>query len=46
MLTRAHDWRALLDSAMREEDLKQLRDHARTGHPLGGTTNSGDTNGY
>jgi putative transposase len=37
MLTRAHDWRALLDSAMREEDLKQLRDHARTGHPLGGT---------
>jgi len=36
-LLMAHDWRALLDSAKGEEDLKPLREHARTGHRLGGT---------
>jgi len=35
MLAMVSDWRALLDSAMAEEDLKQLRAHSGTGHPLG-----------
>ena len=35
MLAMVKDSRALLDSAMPEEELKQLRDHGRTGHPLG-----------
>ena len=32
------DWRAFLDSAMPEEQLRELRTHARTGRPLGNTT--------
>ncbi len=32
------DWKALLDSALPEEDLKLLRGHARTGRPLGDET--------
>ena len=35
MLAMVNDWRALLDSAMPEDQVKQLRDHGRTGHPLG-----------
>jgi len=37
MLAMASDWRALLDSALPEEQLRTLRNHARTGRPLGGT---------
>jgi putative transposase len=29
------DWRALLDSALAEEQLRELREHGRTGRPLG-----------
>jgi hypothetical protein len=29
------DWRAFLDSAMAEEELANLRNHSRTGRPLG-----------
>ncbi|GEM_PF-1386350 len=29
------DWRRLLDRAIREEELRDLREHARTGCPLG-----------
>ena len=38
MLAMVDDWRALLDSAMCEEDLRELRGHGRTGRPLGGAT--------
>ena len=38
MLAMAPDWRGLLDSAIPEEELRALREHARTGHPLGSTT--------
>lgn len=30
------DWRAFLDSATPEEELRDLREHGRTGRPLGG----------
>ena len=29
------DWRALLDSALAEEELRDFREHGRTGRPLG-----------
>jgi putative transposase len=32
------DWKALLESALSEEDLKDLRGHSRTGRPLGDET--------
>ena len=32
------DWRGFLDSALREEELRDLRAHARTGRPLGNPT--------
>jgi len=32
------DWKALLDSAVPEEDLNLLRGHGRTGRPLGNET--------
>ena len=32
------DWQGLLDSALREEQLRELRGHSRTGRPLGGDT--------
>jgi putative transposase len=32
------DWKALLESALSEEDLKDLRGHSRTGRPLGDQT--------
>ena len=35
MLAMIADWRGLLNSAIREEDLRDLREHARTGCPLG-----------
>ena len=38
MLAMVPNWRALLDSAMAEEELKQLRAHSGTGHPLGSST--------
>jgi putative transposase len=35
MLAMIDDWRGFLDSAIREEETQDLRDHGRTGHPLG-----------
>ena len=32
------DWQGLLDSVLREEQLRELRGHSRTGRPLGGDT--------
>ena len=38
MLAMVDDWRAFLDSLMPEEQLRDLRTHARTGRPLGDAT--------
>ena len=38
MLAMVASWRGLLDSAIREEELRDLREHSRTGCPLGNTT--------
>ena len=38
MLDMVNDWRAFLDSSMPEEELRNLRNHARTGRPLGNAT--------
>ena len=38
MLAMIADWRGLLNSAIREEELLDLREHARTGCPLGNAT--------
>jgi putative transposase len=38
MLAMVNDWRALLDSALGEQELQDLRDHVRTGHPPGSPT--------
>ena len=38
MLAMVPDWRGLLDSASPEEELRALREHGRTGHPLGSTS--------
>ena len=35
MLAMVDDWRALLNSAMREEEFQALREHGHTGRPLG-----------
>ena len=35
LLAMVGDWRGLLDSALPEEQLRELRQHARTGRPLG-----------
>ncbi len=35
LLAMVDDWPALLDTAMPEEQLRDLRDHTRTGRPLG-----------
>ena len=32
------DWEGLLNSVIREEELRELRDHGRTGRPLGDET--------
>ena len=36
LLAMIGDWRAFLDSAQPEEELRKLRSHTRTGRPLGG----------
>jgi len=38
LLAMAADWRALLNSGLREEELRDLRGHGRTGRPLGSET--------
>ena len=38
LLSMIGDWSALLNSAMREEDLSDIRHHTRTGRPLGDET--------
>ena len=38
MLAMVSDWRGLLDSAIREEDLRDFREHGHTGCPLGSAT--------
>jgi len=38
MLAMLADWRGLLNSAIQEEELRDFREHGRTGHPLGSTT--------
>ena len=38
LLAMVSDWRALLESALPEEELRELRAHARTGRPLGSAT--------
>jgi putative transposase len=35
LLAMVGDWHGLLDSALREEGLKELRGRGRTGRPLG-----------
>ncbi len=35
LLAMVGDWKGLLDSALREEELEELRGHGRTGRPLG-----------
>ena len=32
------DWAAFLDSALPEEELRELREHGRTGRPLGSSS--------
>jgi putative transposase len=38
LLAMGGDWRALLDIAIREEEIRDLRRHGRTGRPLGDET--------
>ena len=38
LLAMVADWRGFLDSAIREEELTNLREHGRTGRPLGSAT--------
>ena len=38
LLALVADWRGLLSSAVREEELRDLRQHGRTGRPLGDET--------
>ncbi len=38
LLTMVPDWQALLNSALREEELRDLREHSRTGRPVGNGT--------
>ena len=38
LLAMVADWRGLLDSAIPEEQLRDLREHGRTGYPLGSAT--------
>ena len=37
ILAMVADWRGLLNSAIEEEESRSLREHSRTGHPLGST---------
>jgi len=38
LLAMVDNWQGLLDSAVREEDIEELRAHGRTGRPLGNET--------
>ena len=38
LLAMVNDWRAFLNSAIGEEELRDLRSHGRTGRPLGSST--------
>jgi putative transposase len=38
MLAMINDWRGFLNSAIHEEELRDLREHGRTGRPLGSAT--------
>jgi len=38
LLRMVPDWRALLNGAIPEEELRELREHAHTGYPLGKAT--------
>ena len=38
LLAMIGDWQGLLNSALREEELEELRGHGRTGRPLGDET--------
>ena len=38
LLAMVGDWKALLGSALREEELDEIRGHGRTGRPLGDET--------
>ena len=38
LLAMVGDWRGFLNSAIREEELRDLREHGRTGRPLGSAT--------
>ena len=38
LLVDAADWRGFLNSAIQEEELRDLREHGRTGCPLGSVT--------
>jgi putative transposase len=38
LLAMVADWRGFLNSAIREEDLRDIREHVRTGCPLGSAT--------
>jgi len=38
LLAMVNDWRGFLNSAIREEELRDLREHGRTGRPLGSAT--------
>ena len=38
LLAMAGDWRGFLDSAIPESELRDLREHGRTGYPLGNAT--------
>jgi hypothetical protein len=38
LLAMIGDWKALLNSALPEGELRELREHGRTGRPLGSPT--------
>jgi len=38
LLAIINDWRAFLDSPIPEDQLRRIRDHGRTGRPLGDAT--------
>lgn len=38
LLSMVNDWRALLDSVLSEEEIRDLRQHGRTGYPLGSSS--------
>ena len=38
LLAMVGDWKAFLNSAVREEEVRDLQEHSRTGRPLGSAT--------